>query len=71
MIKYTPANQLTLEGFSHPFERDLSPDNRWVKLAEIIPWDALASIYAKSLSTTSGRESIDIRMIIAALIRPC
>ena len=36
MIKYTPSNQLTLEGFSHPFERDLSPENRWVKLAELM-----------------------------------
>ena len=68
MIKYTPSNQLTLEGFSHPFERDLSPENRWVKLAELIPWDPLASVYAKSLSTTSGRESIDVRMVIGALI---
>ena len=68
MIKYTPSNQLSLEGFSHPFERDLSPENRWVKLAASIPWDALAAVYAKSLSSTSGRESIDVRMVIAALI---
>ncbi len=33
MIKYTPANQLTLEGFEHPFDQELSPENRWVKLA--------------------------------------
>ena len=68
MIKYTPSNQLTLEGFSHPFERELSPENRWVQLARLIPWDALASVYSKSLSTTSGRESIDVRMVIGALI---
>ena len=68
MIKYTPSNQLTLDCFSHPFDRDLSPQNRWVTLAELIPWDSLASIYAKSLSTTSGRQSIDARMVIGALI---
>lgn len=68
MIKYTPSNQLTLEGFSRPFERDLSQENRWVKLASLIPWDALAAIYTKSLSSTSGRESIDVRMVIGALI---
>tara|TARA_Y100001980_G_C14530866_1_gene306827 strand:- start:33 stop:1598 length:1566 start_codon:yes stop_codon:yes gene_type:complete len=68
MIKYTPSNQLTLDCFSHPFDRDLSPENRWVTLAELIPWDSLASIYAKSLSTTSGRQSIDARMVIGALI---
>ncbi|VAW11207.1 hypothetical protein MNBD_BACTEROID03-1108, partial [hydrothermal vent metagenome] len=25
MIKYTPANQLTLSRFSHPFDQELSP----------------------------------------------
>ena len=41
MINYTPSNQLTLSGFSHPFDQALSPENRWVKLAKIIPWDEL------------------------------
>ena len=68
MIKYTPANQLTLEGFEHPFDQELSIDNRWVKLASLIPWDKLASVYAKQLCSDSGRESIDIRMVIGAII---
>lgn len=68
MIKYTPSNQLTLEGFSHPFEQELSLKNRWVKLASLIPWDALASVYSKQLSSNSGRMSIDVRMIIGAII---
>ncbi|NQX85932.1 MAG: hypothetical protein HRT67_08505 [Flavobacteriaceae bacterium] len=34
----------------------------------MIPWNALASVYVKRLSTTSGRESIDVRMDIVALI---
>lgn len=68
MINYTPANQLTLEGFSHPFNQELSPENRWVKLAALIPWDALASIYSNQLSATTGRQSIDVRMVIGAII---
>jgi hypothetical protein len=68
MIKYTPASQLTLDGFSHPFEQSLCPDNRWVKLATIIPWDALACVYSKSLNSTHGRECIDVRMVIGAII---
>ena len=67
MIKYTPSNQLNLEGFSHPFDRELSPNNRWVRLAKLIPWDSLAAIYAQQLSSNSGRESIDIRMVIGTL----
>lgn len=68
MIKYTPSNQLTLSGFSHPFDQELSPDNRWLKLAEIIPWDALVSVYLKQLNTISGRESVDVRIVIGAII---
>ena len=68
MIKYTPASQLTLDGFLHPFEQSLSLNNRWVKLVKIIPWDALASVYSKSLNSTCGRESIDVRMVIGAII---
>ncbi|MBJ7881550.1 IS5 family transposase [Gelidibacter salicanalis] len=68
MIKYTPASQLTLAGFEHPFERDLDPANRWVKMANIIPWDELATIYARNLDSKSGRQSVDIRLVIAALI---
>jgi len=68
MIKYTPANQLSLESFTTPFENNISPDNRWVKLSKVIPWDNLANIYIKQLSNNSGRESINVRMVIAALI---
>lgn len=68
MIKYTPANQLTLGDFKHPFDQELSTSNRWVKLAILIPWDDLASVYCKRLSSTSGRQSIDVRMVIGAII---
>lgn len=34
----------------------------------MIPWDSLAAFYAKSLSSTSGRERVDVRMVIGALI---
>lgn len=68
MIRYTPANQLTLEGFKHPFEQSLEVNNRWVQLAALIPWDDLAGLYARSLRNDSGRLSVDIRMVIGALI---
>ncbi len=68
MIRYTPASQLTLAGFEHPFERALDPENRWVKRAKAIPWDELAAIYARNLDSNSGRQSVDIRLVIGALI---
>ena len=68
MINYTPSKQLTLEGFQHPFHKQLKSDNRWVRLAELVPWDELAEIYARNLDPGSGRLSVDIRMVIGALI---
>ena len=68
MIKYTPSNQLSLSEFSHPFEQELLSDNRWVKLSQLIPWDALAKVYSNKLNARNGRESIDVRMVIGAII---
>jgi len=68
MIRYTSQHQLTLDLFKHPFEEELDPQNRWVKLASIVPWDSLAGIYSYKLNTDSGRLSVDARHVIAALI---
>lgn len=69
MIRYRSQKQLTLAGFSSPFLTTLDPENRWVKLAEPIPWDDLARAYHKSLlSSTQGRPAKDARMVIGAVI---
>jgi len=68
MIKYTPSSQLTLEIFKHPFHNQLKTDNRWVQLAEVVPWDELTGIYAKNLNPKAGRSSVNLRMVIGALI---
>ena len=33
----------------------LNPENRWVKLAALIPWDDIDKIYAKNLTLNSKR----------------
>jgi len=68
MIRYTSEKQMTLEGFKTPFETELLRNNRWVKLSQCIPWDALAESYYKSLSTTQGRPAKDARLVIGAVI---
>jgi transposase, IS5 family len=68
MINYTSSNQLSLEGFEHPFGGHLDSENRWVVLSKVIPWDDLASVYASSLDSRNGRKSVDIRLVIGALI---
>jgi len=50
MIKYTPSNQLALAGFSYPFDQELSPENRWVKLAQVA---MLKNFYSYKTKITS------------------
>jgi hypothetical protein len=68
MINYTPQSQLSLELFKHPFDTHLDKDNRWVQLAALDPWDELAAVYSKNLQDGSGRMTVDIRIVIAAII---
>jgi transposase, IS5 family len=68
MIDYTPQSQLRLNMFKHPFRQELDKENRWVKLASLIPWDSIASIYSRKLDAGAGRKSVNIRTVIAALI---
>ena len=48
MIRYSSQNQLPLAEFGWPFQTKLDENNRWVKLARCIPWDALAEITTKT-----------------------
>jgi hypothetical protein len=54
---------LSLENFKHPIHQQLDPNNRWVQLAELVPGDELAQVYAKQLDPGAGRESLVISMI--------
>jgi len=66
MIKYTSQNQLTL--FKTPFDQQLDPNNRWVKLSNNLPWDELVKIYIKKLRSDFGAPGIDGRKVIGSLI---
>ncbi len=66
MVNYQSQKQLRL--FETPFEQQLDKSNRWVQLADKLPWDDLVKIYNKKLRADFGAPSIDGRMIIATLI---
>lgn len=68
MIRYTPSSQRKLSLFKTPFETNLDPENRWVKMAELVPWDDFALIVQKNMSKTNGRASIDLRVVLGALL---
>ena len=67
--KYVSPNQLVLDGFSTPFDKALNPENRWVVLAHLIPWDDICNIYLKHVGINStGRPGISPRVVIGSLI---
>ena len=67
--KYVSPNQLTLAGFEHPFDQKLSPTNRWVVLAHLIPWDEICNMYFKFVPKgQTGRPPLNPRIVIGSLI---
>lgn len=63
----TPG-QLSFENFYLPFGGRLSGENRWVKLAELIPWGEFESEYVARLSENMGAPAKPFRMALGALI---
>ena len=67
--QYISPNQLTFEGFETPFSQKLNPNNRWVILANKIPWDILVSAYQSQMGNNqTGADGINPRVAIGAMI---
>lgn len=55
--------------FSLPFGGRLNPDNRWVVMASLIPWNEVEKAYIKSLGDTNqGSKAYNIRLALGFLI---
>ena len=51
-----------------PYEHHLLSDIPWVQMEAIVPWDELAKIFFKSMSSDKGRASVDLRLVIGAML---
>ena len=66
---YISQNQMTLDGFETPFSRSLRKDNRWVELADKLPWDMLVGTYLKQMhNVDTGADGINPRVAIGSMI---
>ena len=63
---YKTDNQIKFEDFIFPYGK-LNPNNEWVKLAGIIPWDELEERYAKRF-VKNGHPAHHVRVAIGCLI---
>lgn len=66
--RYVSPNQLTLVGFETPFHHQLSTSNRWVKMAQAIPWDSIVCHYNKLFTSREGRPPISGRVVLGAVV---
>ena len=67
MYRKIDQNQLTMEEFNIPFGDRLRAENRWVKMARIMPWEMIEELYSKSFSESEGRPSIPSRIAYGAI----
>jgi hypothetical protein len=68
MYRREHRHQLSFEDFFLPFGGKLCGDNRWIKLAELIPWDELEDDYAAHFCKGFGAPAKPFRMALGALI---
>ena len=60
-------DQLSIEEFFQPFGGRLRKDNRWVRLAAIMPWEYIEKVYKQNLSEETGRPAIPSRIAFGAI----
>lgn len=68
-LRYLSPSVVPLPGFETPFDQHLDKNNRWVKLAHVIPWDSIVNIYLSRLRNKKlGADGINPRVAIGAMI---
>ena len=67
MYVFQHTGQLSIEQFHSPFGGKLDPNNRWVLLANVIPWEPLESLYAPLFNAKTGAPAKPFRMAFGAV----
>ena len=69
---YKPIDKLqhSFLDFNQPMGLHMNPDNRWVRLADRIPWDEFEVKYAKLFPSDTGNVAKPLRMALGAPDHP-
>ena len=62
------SRQISFTDFNTPIGMKLNPNNRWVKKAEMIPWDEIEQRYAKLFTNRKGNVAKPLRLALGACI---
>jgi len=68
MYRKDSSNQLTFKNFYLPFGGHLRSDNRWVTLADQIPWQQIEEGYGELFSSDNGCPAKSARIALGALL---
>ena len=68
MYKFERHRQMGLGDFDQPIGLKMNPENRWVKKAELIPWEAIEDRYAKLFPSKTGNPAKPLRTALGSLI---
>ena len=68
MYRKVDQHDIVPENFELAFNGQLSPDNRWVVMASLIPWQEFEDEYMIDLSEERGAPALNLRIALGALI---
>ena len=68
MYKCTNNTQSNFLSFNQPIGLHMNPENRWVKMADAIPWEAFEKKYSKLFKGKNGRVAKPLRLALGSLI---
>ncbi|MDP3488005.1 MAG: IS5 family transposase [Bacillota bacterium] len=68
MYKHNERQTILPDEFLLPFGGKLNPENRWCKLAQLIPWAEVEDRYTKNFLQRNGQPAYSGRVALGALI---
>ena len=68
MYKFERYRQLGLTDFNQPAGLKMDPENRWVKKAATIPWEAIEEKYAELFPSDTGMPAKPLQMALGSLM---
>jgi len=68
MYRSTNRQQIEFPDFHLPFSGHLDPENRWVALARLVPWELAEEIYYADLCQDAGQPIVPARVALGALL---
>lgn len=68
MYKFTDNTQSNFLNFNQPIGLHMNPENRWVKMADAIPWEIFEKKYSRLFKGKNGRVAKPLRLALGSLI---